>query len=239
MFGEIFSVYKTIEDWCFGTLLTDNHEGWIQAKYLGSYKENNYRIKSKSSNIYLYPDAKSIVLKYLSLGSTVYAHKIENDWATISLNSKNSSKTGFIPVNHLTKVTEYKCDWINTSYEMLNTPYVWGGRTSNGIDCSALLQLSFQSTGINLPRNTKEQVLFMKTSQRFKEIDLDLLRKSNIQKGFIIFWPGHVGIMSKKNILLHANAYHMNVCEENIFSVFNRFKSHNIFPSFVFQLIDI
>ena len=232
----MFSVKEDLNDWCFGTLITDNYKGWINKKYLGPSTINNYKVVSRASNIYSQPNPKSIVLYYLSLGSTVYVHKIENNWAEIYLKHRDSKTIGFIPSIHLSKILEYKHDFIMTSLEMLHIPYVWGGRSSIGIDCSALLQLSLQSIGINVPRNTNEQITFMKLSKKFKEIELELLTNRIIKKGLIIFWPGHVGIMSKNNTLVHANAHHMSVCEENVFDVFNRFEKQNIFPSFVFEL---
>ena len=233
---EIFSVKEDLNDWCFGTLVTDNYKGWINKKYLGPHQSNNYKITSRSSNIYLQPNSKSVVLHNLSLGSTVNVYKFENNWAIIYLKYRDSKTIGFIPCFHLSKILEYKYDFIVTSLEMLHIPYVWGGRSSNGIDCSALLQLSLQSIGINVPRNTNQQISFMKLSKNFKEVDLELLTNPIIKKGLVIFWPGHVGIMSKNNILIHANAFHMSVCEENIFDVFHRFENQYIFPSFVFEL---
>lgn len=237
LFGENFTVNSELKEWSFGTLSTDNYKGWVKTKYLGPSQDNNHKVILKFSNIYLNPDPKSTIITYLSLGSKVNVNETDNDWAKVSFSSENKKVIGFIPINHLSKISDYNHDWIKIGNEMKNIPYVWGGRSSIGIDCSALLQLSIQTIGINLPRNTNNQISYMKASKKFKKVEVDFSQKQEIKKGLIIFWPGHVGIISKKNTLLHANAYFMKVCEENVYKVFSRLKGDNILPSFVFELI--
>ena len=85
---------------------------------------------------------------------------------------------------------------------MIGTPYVWGGRNSIGLDCSALLQLSYQTYGENIPRNSIDQSLLNKKK---------LSKIKTIKSGFVVFWKGHVGIMTDKKNCIHANAFHMEV----------------------------
>jgi cell wall-associated NlpC family hydrolase len=90
----------------------------------------------------------------------------------------------------------------------LHTPYLWGGKTSLGIDCSGLVQISLKATGINAPRDTDQQE---KALGRPLAFGADL---TGLRRGDLVFWHGHVGIMRDATVLLHANAYHMLVASE-------------------------
>ena len=98
---------------------------------------------------------------------------------------------------------------------LIGTPYVWGGRNSIGLDCSALLQLSYQTYGENIPRNSIDQSLLE------KEIINNL---EYLKRGVAIFWKGHVGIMSDKFNCIHANAFNMEVSKEPLDNIINRTK---------------
>ena len=124
------------------------------------------------------------------------------------------------------KKSTINSEWIEIGNKFLDAPYVWGGRTISGIDCSALLQLSIKTIGINLPRNTKDQLNFMTKSADFKEISIS--NKKNFNKGLIFFWSGHVAFTNNRNSLLHANAFHMKVAEEPIHDALLRFKINRI-----------
>ena len=82
-------------------------------------------------------------------------------------------------------------DWVAVAEQFLNVPYRWGGRDSIGIDCSALIQLSLETYGVNFPRDTKLQIL-----ENYKKIKIN-----NLQRGAIVFWEGHVGVMTDRKKL--------------------------------------
>ena len=147
----------------------------------------------------------------------------------------NTKKTiGFIPSNHLSKISNFDHDWKKIGFQMLNTPYKWGGRTNQGLDCSALLQLSFQTVGINLPRNSSEQISFMHNSKMFDNVKINQEEISSLKEGTIIFWDGHVGYMCTSRTLLHANAFHMKVEQEPIVETIKRFENDKIFVTSFF-----
>ena len=81
---------------------------------------------------------------------------------------------------------------------LIGTPYVWGGRNSIGLDCSALVQLCYQTYGENIPRNSIDQSLLN------KEI---IKEKHCLKRGHAVFWKGHVGIMTDEKNCIHANAF--------------------------------
>ena len=82
---------------------------------------------------------------------------------------------------------------------------MWGGKSHVGLDCSALVQLAFQSVNISFPRNSSDQ---------FKSKILKSVPESDFDRGTLVFWPGHVAIAINKKKIIHANAYHMKVIIE-------------------------
>ena len=90
--------------------------------------------------------------------------------------------------------------------------YKWGGRDSFGIDCSALIQLSLETIGVNFPRDTNLQILYKKHT----------LNNNIIKRGSLIFWTGHVGVMVDKYKILHSNAFHMKTNIESLKVVVKR-----------------
>ena len=86
----------------------------------------------------------------------------------------------------------------------LGVPYVWGGKTFAGLDCSGLIQTALQACGVACPRDTDMQEKALG----------DAVTHSNLQRGDLVFWKGHVGVMQNASHLLHANAFHMQVAAE-------------------------
>ena len=235
LFGEVFSVYKIFKNWTFGKLKTDNYLGWIKTINLGDSILSTHVVMSRSTNIQQAPNVKSQVVKSLSLGCKVTVIDFKETWSVIQFVIANKRTLGFVSTNHLSKISNFDHDWKKIGFQMLNTPYKWGGRTHQGLDCSALLQLSFQTIGINLPRNSYEQMCFMNNSEMFNNIKIDQNKLSCLKEGTIIFWDGHVGFTSSSGILLHANAFHMKVAQEPIIETLRRFENKNIFITSLFK----
>ena len=123
-----------------------------------------------------------------------------------------------IPRKHIIKNEDKVVDWVDAAEKLIGTPYIWGGRNSIGLDCSALLQLSYQTYGENIPRNSIDQSLLD------KEI---ISKKDKLKRGFAIFWKGHVGIMVDETYCIHANAFHMEVSKEPLVSILERAGKNN------------
>jgi hypothetical protein len=201
LFGESFEIEKIENNYCYGKLLTDNYIGWVNFTDLGNLPEASHRVLSIRTIIHKKDDIKSAPISYLPLGSQIQVISENSEWFEICLNY-NELNTGFVPKNHLTHISEKIDDWVNIAENLINTPYKWGGRDSLGIDCSALVQLSLQAGGFNIPRNSSQQKLFDQ---------LKLIKSKDPKRGNLIFWEGHVGIIINEKEMIHSNAFNMMV----------------------------
>ena len=218
LFGETITILDSYLGWYYCKLLTDNYCGWVQKKYLGETIKSSHRVFSNRSYLFKDNDIKSGYINYLPLGSQIHVSDFDDFWAKVYLGNINKQGFGYIPRKHIIKNEDKIDDWVSTAEKLIGTPYVWGGRNSIGLDCSALLQLSYQTYGENIPRNSKEQSLLNKKIINKQEI---------LKRGFVVFWKGHVGIMTDQSNCVHANAFHMEVSKEPLIDIRAREDKHN------------
>ena len=205
LFGEKVKILTKEINWYYCKLLTDKYCGWLKKKDLGYLPSPTHRIISTRSFLFTDKDVKSSIINYLPLGAKLNVEKIEDGWAKILLSNTNKTKLAYVFSKNIISIDAKKKDWVSIAEQLIGTPYKWGGRDTMGIDCSALLQLSYQTFGQDIPRNTNDQIKLNKK----KIIDLE-----EIDRGFAVFWEGHVGIMVDKINCIHANGFHMKTIVE-------------------------
>ena len=213
LFGETVEILEECLDWVYCKLNTDNYCGWIKKEGLGKLKNPTHRVLVKRSFIYINKNPKSNSLFYLPMGAKILVENIKSDWAEISLYYNNKIQTGYVPTKHIVKLHHKVKDWVEVAELSVGAPYKWGGRDAIGIDCSALLQLSHQTYGEDIPRNTSQQVKLKKRHIR---------NVGDLKRGCVVFWKGHVGIMIDKFNCIHANAFHMKSKTEPLFQIIER-----------------
>lgn len=218
LYGEFIEILNENLEWLYCKLLTDGYCGWIRKGNVGTLKKPTHRVISKRSFMFKDKNVKSGCIGYLPLGSSFAVEKCEDNWAKLSLKYNFSQKVAYVPKNHLISINDKIFDWVSIAESLVGTPYVWGGRNTIGLDCSALLQLTYQTFGQNIPRNTKDQMSIN------KKIINDL---NALDRGFVVFWSGHVGIMVDKFNCIHANAHHMQVVIEPLFKIVARMGKTN------------
>ncbi len=212
LFGETVEVLDEAIDWVYCKLNTDSYQGWIKKGGLGKTKKATHRVIANRTFVYIDKDAKSNCLLHLPLGAQLVINNIQSEWAEISL-CNNKTQVGYVPSTHIVNLDHRVKDWVSIAEMSVGTPYKWGGRDTIGIDCSALLQLSYQTYGEDIPRNTSQQVKLKK--KHIKNIE-------DLKRGCVVFWEGHVGIMIDKFNCVHANAYHMQTKIEPLLDIINR-----------------
>ena len=211
LFGEKVFIQSSKNNWVLCKTLTDSYKGWIKKKNIGILTLSSHKIINLISNVYKKPNVKSEVITKLYFNSQVSINHFDETWSEINYKNKNY----FICSKHLAPIKKINKEWMDVAYSFLGAPYLWGGKTFIGIDCSALVQLSLSNSGILIPRNTNEQ------SKNYHD---RLKTVSKIERGCLIFWKGHVAIALKKNKLLHSNAYHMCVQTEPLNKALSRIK---------------
>ena len=213
LFGETIEILDECLGWVYCKLNTDNYCGWVKKDSLGMLKSPTHRVLVKRSFIYMNKDPKSNCFFYLPMGAQLFVERIKSDWAEINFCYNNKTQIGFVPSKHIVSLDHIIKDWVKTAQILEGTPYKWGGRDTVGIDCSALLQLSYQTYGQIIPRNTSEQI-------KLKKKNVDNLK--DLKRGNVIFWEGHVGIMIDRLNCIHANAFHMKTKTEPLSDIINR-----------------
>lgn len=210
LWGEAFIVYQTKEDWAWGQLLTDGYVGWVSALCLvrSENREPTHRVTAPLTR------GTDVSIKVLGNGPLpmgalvcVSEPSIEVGGTSVAF---SQTDIGAIPASHLAPLDSIVEDWVAVAEQFLHLPYVWGGRSAMGIDCSALIQLALQQAGIACPRDSDMQ-------ERVLGNTID--RAAGFQRGDLVFWPGHVGVMVDATRLLHANAYAMATAIEPLADV--------------------
>ena len=129
------------------------------------------------------------------------------DWHQIDL---PQGETGFVAAQAAIAVGRPDDDdAVSAAERLAGAPYLWGGRSASGLDCSALVQLALQATGISAPRNSGDQLAW--ASARSTGISIETEAP---QRGDLVFWPGHVGLCQSGDRIIHANAHHHAVASE-------------------------
>jgi hypothetical protein len=201
--GELVTVYDTTEEgWSWGQLQSDSYVGWLPTEGLGEVgPETTHRVAAIRTLVFPAPSIKVPPLEALPFGSQLTIARIEPPFAVTPANE-------FVPLRHLVDVSHREPDFVTVAERFLGAPYLWGGKTSAGLDCSALVQLSLNACGIPCWRDSDMQ------EQSFPPIVEPALDLSNLQRGDLMFWEGHVAIVRDASTLIHANAFHMAVAIE-------------------------
>ena len=202
LFGEILRLYDEENGWAWVQAERDGYVGYVATHGLSDEViEPTHQIVVNRTFVYPAPDMKRPVIAALPVGARVAVRDVDRAYARLH-------GGGHVVLAHLVALERIaECDRVALAERLLGTPYLWGGRTPQGLDCSGLVQLSFEIAGIALPRDTHMQEAAgtaVATDDRL----------AGLERGDLVFWPGHVGIMSDAETLIHANGYHMLVAKE-------------------------
>ncbi len=213
LYGERVKVIKHFKEWSYCKSLEDNYEGWLVTKNLDKCTNLNYKVLKPISHLYSEPNIKSKIISFLYFNSKINVLSKTKNWCSILYDKKET----FIFRKHIVDINKTYKDWVRLLVMFENTPYLWGGKSVNGIDCSGLVQLSLNFCGIQFPRNANEQC----NENMYPNIKID-----KIKKGCLIFWDGHVGVGLNQKDIIHSNAFHLSVKIENFKKASDRIKKN-------------
>ncbi len=210
LFGEHFEVYDSREGWAWGQLQTDGYVGYVPVSALGNPGGSaTHMVAALRTYIFPEPDIKIPPIQLVPMNANLRVANIENGFARLA-------GGGFIFADHIANIDERAADFVEVAARYVGTPYLWGGRTSVGIDCSGLVQMALNAAGIDCPRDTDMQMAELGT---VKDAGAPPAR------GDLVFWRRHVGIMQDDQTLLHANANHMACASEQLANAITRIKA--------------
>jgi cell wall-associated NlpC family hydrolase len=189
LFGESFTVYDRAKGWCWGQAERDGYVGYVEEGALTEPFKTANRVTALMAPAFIGPDLKRAVQDTLPMNAAVNVLSRIGDYAEIESGL-------FLHQRHLAPLTTN--DFVAVAEQFEGTAYVWGGKTYAGLDCSGLVQSALHAVGSDCPRDTDMQ-----------EQALGVAIDRAGQRGDLVFWKGHVGVMIDETRLLHANAHHM------------------------------
>jgi cell wall-associated NlpC family hydrolase len=202
VFGESLTVYDEHEGWAWVQLHDDGYVGYLPSAVLsGPGPAPTHRVRAIRTFVYPGPNLKLPYQDHLTLNSKVAVAETQGDYARLATG-------GWVFAAHLTGLDAFETDYVSIAERFLHTPYLWGGKTSLGIDCSGLAQTVLTAVGIKAPRDSDMQERDLGTPL---EVKADL---SGLKRGDLVFWKGHVGLMMDMTNFIHATGHSMTVMIE-------------------------
>lgn len=207
LFGETFTVYDTKDGWSWGQCGTDGYVGWTRTQSLSpELFDPTHVVTAVRSFLFPEPDLKTPPRDAIPLGAPVAVLRTVNGYCELA-------GGGWLYGRHLSTPDALEPDPVATAERLLGVPYLWGGRTPLGIDCSGLAQLALLRAGIPCPRDSD-----MQRDEVGALLSADGAGMA-YRRGDLVFFPGHVGLMLDGERLLHATAYTMTVVIEPLHEV--------------------
>ena len=202
LFGERLTVYDECEGWAWVQLASDGYVGYLSASALSpGVRQTTHRVRTLGTCLYAAADFKSPPSLSLSMNAALCVAETGKSFARLD-------DGRFVPVAHIAERDRSEPDFVTIAEAFLGVPYVWGGKTRCGLDCSGLLQVAMHAAGLACPRDSDMQLAEIGSPITVGD---DL---AGLVRGDLVFWPGHVGLMVDAARLLHANAHHMSVAAE-------------------------
>jgi hypothetical protein len=196
LFGELFEVLDVADGWAFGQAVRDGYVGYVEAGGLGGPPGTpTHRVRALRTYGFSAPSIKAVPNGLYSMNALLAAEEHEGRFV--------KTAAGWFVAEHLAPIGDREADYVAVAERFVGTPYQWGGRESLGLDCSGLVQQALYASGRTCPRDSDQQAAMG------EPVEAEMLRR-----GDLVFWRGHVAIMTSATDIVHANAYHMEVVVE-------------------------
>ena len=211
--GERVTIYdRNGEGYAWGQLNSDGYVGWIPDAALGKPTAVPTH-KVTALRTFAFPGAsiKQPPIDTLSMGALITVAREDGAFAV-------TREGWYLPRRHVGGIDAMEQDFVAVAERFLGTPYLWGGKSSLGIDCSGLVQIALTAAGTGCPRDSDMQQDGLGRALTSAEM-------KNLQRGDLIFWKGHVAIVRDTHTIVHANAHHMATAIENTFEAIARIKA--------------
>jgi hypothetical protein len=200
--GEPMTIYDIGETgWAWGQLAGDGYVGFVPAGTLRAPGlPPTHKVSALRTFVFPGPSIKLPPIEALSFGSRLVIECVDGPFA-------KTASGGHVPLSHVVPIETMESDFVAVAERFLGTPYLWGGKSSLGVDCSGLVQLALAACGIACPRDSDMQERALGRALAHPQAPL--------RRGDLLFWKGHVAIVRDEATLVHANAHHMGVAIES------------------------
>lgn len=201
LFGETARLFHEEEGWAWIQLTRDGYVGYVNGNALSrDVTVPTHRVAVPST--FMYPDANLKTLPAIPLTLNAQVTVTAENGAYSQL-----SNGRFVFTAHLKAVDDFEDDFVTVAEMFRHVPYYWGGKSVQGLDCSGLVQLALEACGQPALRDSDMQEATLGEALLLNDLD-------GLKRGDLVFWNGHVGIMTDGTTLLHANGHHMMVAAE-------------------------
>ena len=204
LFGAALTVIDRAGEAVFVQAVADGYCGWVAAAAVGPACEASHWVAAPATHLYREASIKRGEVARLSLGARVAVLAETGGFARTA--------EGYIPAQHLAPLAAPAPDPVALAESLLGTPYLWGGNSRDGIDCSGLVQAAFLACGLPLPGDSDLQA----------QCGTPLSEGEALRRNDLIFWNGHVALALSDQVMIHATAARMAVVEENTASAIAR-----------------
>ena len=211
--GERVTVYdRNGEGWAWGQLADDGYVGWIpEAALTAPGAAPTHKVTALRTLAFPGASIKLPPVEALPMGTKLAILREDGAFAV--------TREGWhLPRQHLAPLDAMAPDFVGVAEQFVGTPYLWGGKSSLGIDCSGLVQIALTAAGTGCPRDSDMQ-------QDGLGRELTAAEARHPQRGDLIFWKGHVAIVRDATTIVHANAHHMATVVENTQAAIARIKA--------------
>ena len=207
LYGERVKVFAVEEGWAWVKAAHDGYVGYVPASALSrEITSAGHRVAVPLTFMYPAPDVKSVPAVALPLNARVEITETADRFMRL----RNGR---FVFAGHLKALSGPEADFVSVAERFLHVPYLWGGKTFTGIDCSGLVQTALHAAGLTCPRDTDLQE---------RELGFPVHDHNALKRGDLIFWNGHAGIMVDHEQFLHANGHFMQVTLEPLSTAITR-----------------
>jgi cell wall-associated NlpC family hydrolase len=198
LLGDALTVIDRDQGHAFVQMAKDGYCGWLPETAIGPAETPTHWVATPATHLYPEPRVQARERMALSLGAGLRVVPSDGPWAETTL--------GFVPTSHLRRIGDWASDPVSVAESLIGSPYLWGGNSRAGLDCSGLVQLSMLAAGRACPGDSDQQ----------EALGQDIPPDQPLQRGDLLFWKGHVAIVTEEARLIHANGYTMSVAYEGI-----------------------